>query len=123
MHEVSLVIGLVGQLEAIAAEHGATRVRRFVLEVGALSNVVPDLLKDAVDIVGQDVELLRGAQCVVDAVAFALHCESCGVSSEPERFAFSCPECGSLAVRTERGDELLLRNVELEIPSGHETNA
>ena len=51
MHEVSLVIGLARQLEEICEQHGAQRVTRFELEVGALSNVVPSLLAEAIEVV------------------------------------------------------------------------
>jgi hydrogenase nickel incorporation protein HypA/HybF len=116
MHEVSLALGLVGQLESIAAEHGARRVHRFVLEVGAMSNVVPELLEDAVGIVGADRPLLRDAECVIETVALEISCAECGAVTHPDRFRFQCPACGGSAVRTERGEDLLLRNVELEIP-------
>lgn len=116
MHEVSLVIGLVGQLEAIAGEHGATRVRRFVLEVGSLSNVVPELLSDAVKVVAEDVPLIRDAECVIEEVRLSLRCHECGAVTQPESFTFGCPECGSVAVEAEKGEELLLRQVELELP-------
>lgn len=115
MHEVSLVIGLVGQLEAIAREHQARSVRRFVLQVGALSNVVPELLRDAVEVVKEDVPLIRDAECVIEEVHLRLHCRACGRTTEPESFTFGCPACGSVEVEVQEGEQLLLMQVELEI--------
>lgn len=115
MHEVSLVIGLARQLEALCVEHGAERVTRFEIEVGAMSNVVPDLLADAIDVVAEDVDVLRGAEAVIHHIALELHCTACSAVTQPESFTFGCPNCGSTAVRAVKGEELLLRNVELEV--------
>jgi hydrogenase nickel incorporation protein HypA/HybF len=115
MHEVSLVIGLARQLERICEEHGAQRVTRFELEIGAMSNVVPKLLEDAIEVVSEDVDLIRDAEVVVHEVQLELHCRDCGAITHPESFTFGCPACGSTAVKAVKGEELLLRNVELEI--------
>lgn len=115
MHEVSLVIGLVGQLEAIARENDAIGVRRFVLQVGAMSNVVPELLRDAIAVVSEDVPLIRDAECVIEEVHLRLRCRTCESVTQPESFTFGCPVCGSVAVEVEQGEELLLLQVELEL--------
>ena len=115
MHEVSLVIGLARQLEEICRDHGAQRVTRFELEVGAMSNVVPKLLADAIDVISEEIDILRDAEVVVHEIALELHCRACGAVTHPESFTFGCPACGSTAVSAEKGQELLLRNVELEI--------
>lgn len=120
MHEVSLVIGLVGQLEEIAREHHATSVRRFVLQVGALSNVVPELLRDAIAVVSEEVPLIRDAECVIEEVHLRLHCRTCGRTTEPESFTFGCPACGSVEVDVQHGEELLLLQVELEVSDAPE---
>jgi len=115
MHEVSLVIGLAHQLESLCEEHGAKRVTRFELEVGSMSNVVPGLLAEAIAVVSEDVDAIRDAEVVIHEIALEIHCTSCGGVTQPESFTFGCPLCGSTAVRAEKGEELLLRNVELEI--------
>ena len=115
MHEVSLVIGLARQLETLCDEHGAKRVTRFELEIGSMSNVVPQLLAEAIDVVSEDVDVLRGAEAVIHEIELELHCTSCGAITRPESFTFGCPNCGSTAVSAEKGQELLLRNVELEV--------
>lgn len=115
MHEVSLVIGLARQLEDLCEQHGARRVTRFELEIGAMSNVVPSLLAEAIEVVSEDVDAIRGADVVIHEIALELHCTACGAITHPESFTFGCPNCGSAAVRAEKGEELLLRNVELEI--------
>ena len=115
MHEVSLVTGLARQLEDLCREHGATRVVRFELEVGAMANVVPELLSQAIDLVSDDVEVMRRADFTVVDVALEIVCTECASTSHPATFDFSCPQCGSGAVRVTRGEELLLRDVELEL--------
>lgn len=121
MHEVSLVIGLVGQLEEIARENDAIGVRRFVLQVGAMSNVVPELLRDAIAVVSEDVPLIRDAECVIEEVHLQLHCKTCDSVTQPESFTFGCPACGSAAVEVQKGEELLLLQVELELSDAPDT--
>ncbi|NNL46805.1 MAG: hydrogenase maturation nickel metallochaperone HypA, partial [Acidimicrobiia bacterium] len=47
MHELSVCLSLLEQVQAIAAERDAIRVTRIELKVGPLSGVESDLLKSA----------------------------------------------------------------------------
>ena len=44
MHEMSVALHLLAQLEALAEEHGANAVTEIELSVGALQGVVPEAL-------------------------------------------------------------------------------
>ena len=116
MHELSLVQALAERLESLASERRATGIRRVVLEVGAIANVSPELLEQAFSAFQEAEPLLRGAALEVRRVPLRLRCRRCGRESMPERPAFRCPVCSSSA-EVVQGEELLLRQVELEVES------
>jgi len=47
MHELSVCLSLLQQLETIAAERNASAVERVFLKIGPLSGIEPQLLRQA----------------------------------------------------------------------------
>ena len=115
MHELSICRGLCTQLHELAAEHGADKIRRVEIEVGAMSNVVPELLDQAFQVMRDSMPLIAGAELVVRRVPLLADCSDCGNEQELQRFVFECPACGSTKLTVTQGEELLLRQVELGI--------
>jgi len=116
MHEMSLAMGLMGQLDELARKHHATRVRRLAIEVGAVSNCVPHLLAQAFEALKEQSPLIAQARLEIRELPVVLSCFDCGKRSELEVFRFVCPHCDSPVVNVLQGEELDLRDVELEIP-------
>lgn len=46
MHEMSLLRGLMGQIEQLARQHGADRVTAVRLKLGPLAHIEPDHLRE-----------------------------------------------------------------------------
>jgi hydrogenase nickel incorporation protein HypA/HybF len=115
VHELSICRGLCTQLQDLAAEHGAERIRRVEIEVGAMSNVVPELLDQAFRVMRESVSLIAAAELVIHHVPLMAHCAECDADQTLERFVFECPACGSTRLMVTQGEEMLLRQVELEI--------
>ncbi len=116
MHELSIMQALFEQLQGIAREYGARRVLKFRVEVGPLSNVVPELLYDAFMAFRAAEPLLEKAEMDLIRVPLRLRCADCGEVTEPQGFRMVCGSCGSKRVEVVQGEDLLLRDVELEIP-------
>ena len=68
MHELSIVQGLCRQLDELATENGASRVHAITVEVGVLSNVIPELLRQAFLAFRPEVPLLAEAELTVREV-------------------------------------------------------
>lgn len=115
MHELSLAMGLCRQLARIRRERGATRIRAAVVEVGVLSNVVPELLRQGYLACREQVPELAATELVVRSVPLTLACGACGRTCETDALRLRCPECGSDRVTVRAGESLLLREVHLEI--------
>lgn len=118
MHEVAIMESMHEQLTALAREHGASRVRRVAVEIGQLSNVVPEMLEQAFLAFREVEPLLAEASIEIRSLPVRVRCRSCGAESAAEGFKFRCTACGSAGVDVIQGEELLLRDVELEVEDG-----
>jgi hydrogenase nickel incorporation protein HypA/HybF len=111
MHELSVCLSLLKQVERIAREHNASVVNRIVLKVGPLSGVEPALLKHAYPLaaagtVASDAELIIGDADVV------VRCSECGAESQVPPNRLLCSQCGDFRTNLVSGDEMLLQSVE-----------
>jgi hydrogenase nickel incorporation protein HypA/HybF len=78
MHELSMCLALLDQVQEIAREHRATRVERIVLRIGPLSGIEPSLLENAYP-------LAAAGTIAADAA----------LEIEPAPVRVQCPECGA----------------------------
>ncbi|MBI4444271.1 MAG: hydrogenase maturation nickel metallochaperone HypA [Acidobacteria bacterium] len=118
MHELSIVSALVEQVNNVAQAHGSTRVRHLTLQVGKMSNVVPELLQQAFEAFRKVEPLLKDARMEIRQVYPLMKCGRCSQEFVPDTFSSPCPRCLSTSVELIHGEELLLREVELEIQDG-----
>ncbi len=115
MHEISLVEGLIQQLKELAAENQATKVIRVTMEIGPLCGVVVDSFRFGFDIISAEEEIIKGAALIVDIPTVRYTCSECGnVQVIAETRPDSCPACGELTLFSEGGEDLILRQVEME---------
>ena len=88
-------------------------VRRVFVDVGALSHVEPDALLFCFSAVSAGT-IADGATLEIDRVAGAGRCLDCGkIVALAERFG-ACPECAGAHVQMTAGDELRVREIEVE---------
>jgi len=110
MHELSLVQGVVD----ICEQHsGGRRVLEVTLEIGALSGVVPEALEFCFEAAAKET-LLEGAKLIINRVPATGFCTVCGVVSKMETYFDSCPCCGALGLDLRSGDEMRVKDLEVE---------
>lgn len=114
MHEISLVQGLFDHLRDLAAENDATRVTSVTMEIGPLCGVVVDSFQFGFDILSADDDLVRGAKLIVTVPQVDYSCTGCGNVETATIKPDQCPQCGDLLLIPDGGDDLLLRQVEME---------
>ncbi|HHH43197.1 MAG TPA: hydrogenase maturation nickel metallochaperone HypA [Gammaproteobacteria bacterium] len=112
MHELSVCIALMQQVERIAQEHDAGRVERIVLQVGPLSGVEAPLLEHAWPLAAAGT-LAEAAELVIENAAVKVECTQCGAVSEVAPNRLLCASCGDFRTRLVSGDEMLLASLEL----------
>lgn len=112
MHELSVCLALMDQVRRIAAEHGATRVERIVLQVGPLSGIEPALLKNAFPLASAGTPA-DGASLVIEGSPVEVTCTVCGAVSEALPNRLLCAACGDFRTRVTSGEEMTLVSLEL----------
>lgn len=113
MHETGLMQSALERAAELAREHGAARVCRITLRVGALSSVVPDALRFAFDALSPDT-MARDATLEIERSPALCFCDACEREFEPEDVVYSCPACGRVSRVIRRGTELELAQLEIE---------
>jgi len=113
MHELSLCLSLMQQVEAIAHEHDASRVNRITLSIGPLSGVEPDLLKHAYPLATAGTVAVD-AELVIETTEVVVRCSQCEHETTVTPNKLLCGSCGDFQTRVISGDELTLMRVELD---------
>ncbi|MBK5930767.1 hydrogenase maturation nickel metallochaperone HypA [Halochromatium salexigens] len=122
MHELSVCLSLLDQVERIAQEHGAERVERIRLRIGPLSGVEAPLLANAYPLAAAGT-LAEHAELEIEAAPVRVHCVDCGQESEASANRLLCAGCGSYHTRLTSGDEMLLASLEMSIPDQLDADA
>ncbi|MBS0643721.1 MAG: hydrogenase maturation nickel metallochaperone HypA [Acetobacteraceae bacterium] len=113
MHEMALCQGVVSLIEDEAARHAFSRVKTITLEVGVLGHVEPEAMLFCFDAVSRGTKA-EGAVLLIERIPGAGWCLDCGKAVPlTERFG-PCPECGHNRVQMTAGDELRVREMEVE---------
>ncbi|RNC70674.1 MAG: hydrogenase maturation nickel metallochaperone HypA [Desulfuromonadales bacterium] len=110
MHEMSITQSVVDICEKSAE---GRRVLSVVLEIGELSGVVPDAVEFCFEACTSGT-LLEGAKLVIERVPGVGRCPSCGKESPVRSYFDPCPGCGAYGVRVVAGEELRVKEVEVE---------
>ena len=112
MHEVALCQSLVDIIRDQQREKGFQRVRRVIVEVGALGHVDPHALEFAFDVERQD-SPASAAELDIEIVEGKAWCMDCSKLVTVAQRGEPCPGCGGYGMIVEQGDELRLKELEV----------
>jgi hydrogenase nickel incorporation protein HypA/HybF len=115
MHELSLMEGLLESVETAARDAGALRVMSIHLKIGVMTEVVDESLEFAFEVLSQDT-LSEGADLTVERIEPVSRCLDCGMEFMHDRYHLACPDCGSFATQLIAGREMLIDNIEVDLP-------
>jgi len=113
MHELSICLSLLEQVQAIAAERGASRVTRIELKVGPLSGVESDLLRNAWPMAAAGT-LAVDAEFIIEEAEIIVRCNACAAETAVRANRLVCGDCGDFHTTVTSGDEMILQRIELE---------
>lgn len=114
MHELSMVESLVEELLKLQEENEWDRIDTVRLRVGAMRQVIPEIMNFAFDISIKDTPL-EGARLFLEEVPLKKKCKTCGnVWTEGDEVLFLCEKCGSADVELIEGMELEIESLEVE---------
>ncbi|MYS87937.1 hydrogenase maturation nickel metallochaperone HypA [Embleya scabrispora] len=111
MHEMSIAMAAVEQVEAAAARIGDRAALSVRLRVGELAGVVPDALAFAFEVARAET-VLRDAELVIEIVPGRARCAACAVEwavgMPPD---LCCPQCAGATAELLCGRELQILDV------------
>jgi hydrogenase nickel incorporation protein HypA/HybF len=113
MHEMALAESMIAIVEDAMHSSGVARVKTVIVEIGVLGHVSPEAMAFCFDAVSRGT-LAEGARLDIIRVAGQGWCLECGKTvALAERFG-ACPECGRHHVQMTAGDELRVKELEVE---------
>lgn len=119
MHELSIAMSMIEQIEQAAAKHrgpgGRSRVLSAQVRIGVLSGVDTEALKFAWEIARAGT-VLADTQLEIEKVALLARCSACGKTYSPEIQSLFCPDCVTPVQDILAGRELELAALELDSP-------
>ena len=113
MHEMSLVEGVLQLMEEAAASQGFSRVKTVWLEIGELAGTEKEALRFCFDVVTRD-SLADGARLEIVDLRGQAWCMQCAASVHVAALFDACPQCGSHQIQVTGGNEMRVRELEVE---------
>ncbi|HNP26673.1 MAG TPA: hydrogenase maturation nickel metallochaperone HypA [Nitrosomonas sp.] len=113
MHELSLAENMLQIIEDTAAEQGFTEVKTVWVEVGQLSCVEKDALRFCFSVVVGGT-IAQHAKLEIIDVAGRAWCEHCACEITVSAYYDVCPGCGANTIKVIRGEEMRIRELEVE---------
>ena len=110
MHEMSITQGII---ELCLDHAGGRRVRSLDIEIGELSSVVPEAIEFCFEACSRET-LLEGARLNILRIPGMGQCLDCCRETPLTELYGSCIECGSNRVRIVAGEELRVREIEVD---------
>jgi len=113
MHEMSLTEGVLRVLEEQAVVQNFSRVKTLWLEIGELSTVDPESLRFCFEAIRAGTLAEQASMEIIRVPGQALCMDCCKQVHVAERYA-SCPECGGEKLQVCGGDEMRIKELEVE---------
>ncbi|WP_298439979.1 hydrogenase maturation nickel metallochaperone HypA [Geobacter sp.] len=110
MHEMSITQSVVEICEKNAE---GRRVLAVTLEIGELSGVVAEAVEFCFEACIRDT-LLEDARLTIERVPGRGECPACRASFPLKTYFDPCPSCGAYGVRVTAGEELRVKELEVE---------
>jgi hydrogenase nickel incorporation protein HypA/HybF len=113
MHEMSLCEGVLQVLESEAKKQGFEKVKSVWLEIGELAGVEIEAMEFCFDAVTRN-SLADGAQLNIINVPGLAWCMQCSKNVSVKQRFDECPDCGSYQLQVTSGDEMRIKELEVE---------
>jgi hydrogenase nickel incorporation protein HypA/HybF len=113
MHEAGIAQSILDIVIEAAIKHGAIAVRSVNIVVGRLSAVDNHALTTAFD-VAKEGTIAENADLYIENIPIVGKCNECGFECEYGEYFFQCKKCGSLNVNIIHGEELSIKDIEVD---------
>lgn len=112
MHELGTVIYVIEQVEKLAVENNLSAVNSITLQVGEVSAILPDYLRDFWKYARKRSELLKETELKIETLEAVTFCQDCGKTYPTMKYAKQCPYCQSYNTFLITGNEYIIKEIE-----------
>lgn len=113
MHEMSIALNILEIVDRTARSNGVASVTTIFIEVGTLAGVMIPSLEFGLDVAKRNT-IAKDAQIQIAEIQGKGECPECG-NTYPMTFPIEpCPKCKNCYLRMTAGDELRVREIEVE---------
>ena len=113
MHELGIVFYIIRDVKEVAGQNGVSHVSKVTMDIGEVSTVIPDYLKDCWGWATDKEDLLRGCVLEVNTTPAVSFCEDCRQEFPTVTHGKICPHCSSEKTYLLRGNEVEIREIEV----------
>jgi len=110
MHELGIVIKVVKTVEAFAKGNGVEKIDTLVLQIGAMSSIVPQYIQACYPAAVEGT-MLKDTKLKIERLPGAGQCTQCDETFNPLESSNHCPRCGSRDWRLLRGKEFMIKEI------------
>ena len=110
MHELGVVIRVVKTVEDFARKNGVTKIETLVLQIGALSEVIPRYVEDVYPMAVKDT-LLEDTRLRIEVLPANGRCTSCGKVFDVLEHTGVCPFCTREKPEMISGNEFMIKEI------------
>jgi hydrogenase nickel incorporation protein HypA/HybF len=114
MHEMGIVLNIVRTAEEHAKRNHACKIARLTLNIGDLTGVVSEYVRDCWEAATEDT-MLDGAELVIHEIEGIVSCDACGheylALDNLKPASPVCPSCGSPKWTVKTGREVEIEDI------------
>ena len=113
MHELGIAQCIIDIALRAARDNGGGKISTVRIQAGELRSIIADQLQFCFAFAAKDTPA-EGAKLEVDVLPIEAVCQDCRKEFRVKNFEFRCPDCRATSVRVVRGQELRIKEVELQ---------
>ena len=114
MHELGIVFHVIKSVEEVGRQNCLTRVSAVTLEIGEVSGVVPSYLTDCWNWAVKKESVVKDAKIKIERIPAVTYCEDCRKEYPTVQYGRTCPYCSSPRTFLLRGNEMIIKEIEVE---------
>ena len=113
MHELGVVFYVVRDVKQVAEENAVEKINSVTLQIGEVSGIIHDYLIDCWNWARKKESVMEDAELLIEQIDAVSFCEDCKQEYPTVQYAKICPHCGSENTYLLRGNEFLIKEVEV----------
>lgn len=114
MHEMGVVLNVVGTLEQFAAQNQIPEIKGVVMEIGEVSSVIPSYFASCWEPAAARSKCLMNAELQMEVIPGRAKCYKCREEFSIADNDGKCPKCNSEHWETLSGRDVMIKEIYVE---------